>query len=266
MLHEEISQMSLVIIQLFFGIFAVMALIIYAGAVLKSNRSNRLRKWPYHRTLFWIVGIFTTSAAVIGPLAKLSHDYFAYHMTGHLLLGMMGPLFMALAAPVTLLLRTLHVQAARRVSKIMRNRFVALYTHPIIASVLNVGGLWILYTTSLFTAMHDFALLYVFIHIHVFVAGYLFTVSLLYIDPVSRRYSYVYRTVVFMIALAGHGILSKYIYAYPPEGVVPEQARVGAMLMYYGGDAVDLVLIVLLFHQWYRSHQRRFSSKIIISS
>ncbi|WP_438314243.1 cytochrome c oxidase assembly protein [Sporosarcina sp. FA9] len=258
--HEAFFQITAT--DLLFGISAVVALISYLGAVLRNNRSSRLRKWSNHKTFFWILGVFIASTAVVGPLAKISHDNFTYHMIGHLLLGMLGPLLMALGAPVTLLLRSLNVRAARKVSKILKNRLVSFFTQPIVTSVLNIGGLWVLYTTDLFVEMHDNLLLYVLVHIHVFAAGYLFTISILYTDPVSRRYGYVYRTVVFIITLAGHGILSKYIYAYPPEGVVLEQARAGAMLMYYGGDTVDLVLIFILFHHWYRSHHRRFSSEI----
>ena len=101
---------------------------------------------------------------------------------------------------------------------------------------------------------------HIVVHIHVFIAGYLFTISLLYIDPVSHRFSFLFRTVVFILALAGHGILSKFIYAYPPEGVLIEQASVGAMLMYYGGDAVDLLLIIILFKHWYQSNRPRSSA------
>src|SRR5690606_21044179 len=159
--------------------------------------------------------------------------------------------------PTTLLLRTLNVRSARHLSRLLKSKLSRFYTHPIVASLLNIGGLWVLYTTGLFNAMHHSLLLHLLIHIHVFVAGYLFTISIIYIDPVSHRFSYKYRTIVFIIALAGHGILSKYLYAYPPAGIPVEQARTGAMLMYYGGDAVDVLLIFVLFLHWHRSARPR---------
>ncbi|BAQ10643.1 cytochrome C oxidase caa3-type, assembly factor [Bacillus sp. OxB-1] len=237
----------------FFGIPALLAIILYTAAVRASNRRGNLRPWPWHRTLFWLLGVLLSSVALVGPLAHTSHDDFVVHMVGHLLLGMLGPLLLALAAPMTLLLRTLPVRAARKISRLLKSPVARFYSHPIIASILNIGGLWLLYTTSLYEAMHHHLLLHIAIHIHVFTAGYLFTISLIYIDPVAHRLSYRYRTTVFIFALAGHGILSKFLYAYPPAGVPFEQARPGAMLMYYGGDAVDLILIILLFQQWYRS-------------
>jgi putative membrane protein len=105
----------------------------------------------------------------------------------------------------------------------------------------------------LYHMMHEHVLLHIFIHAHVFIAGYLFTISMIYIDPVSHRFSYLYRTIVLIFALAGHGILSKYIYAHPPHGVPVHKAELGGMIMYYGGDIIDALLIFLLCLQWFNS-------------
>lgn len=266
MAHEHVPLSTIQFTDLFFGLPALLALALYYWMVYTTNRRGGLRKWPWHRTLFWTLGVLAAGSAVVGPLARLSHTDFTLHMTGHLLLGMLAPLLMALAAPMTLLLRSLEVNAARLVSQLLKSRLSHFYTHPVIASILNIGGLWLLYTTNLYTAMHTNLLLHILVHIHVFVAGFLFTISLIYIDPVSRRLSYPYRTVVFVLALAGHGILSKFIYAYPPEGVPVEQARTGAMLMYYGGDGVDLLLIVILFFHWYKSISFRTTSTTLSDS
>ncbi|WP_172370838.1 cytochrome c oxidase assembly protein [Sporosarcina jiandibaonis] len=242
---------------IFFGIPALLAIGFYIGAVLATNRRKRYRKWPWQRTIFFVTGVFLAASALIGPLSRQSHVDFTAHMAGHLLLGMLAPLLIALAAPMTLLLRTLNVNFARKVSRLMKSRSIRFFSHPIVASILNIGGLSLLYTTNLYTAMHENLLLHVIVHIHVFIAGYLFTISLVYIDPVFHRFSFPYRTSIFILALAGHGILSKFIYAYPPAGVLEEQARIGGMLMYYGGDAVDLILIIILFRHWYQSVRPR---------
>lgn len=236
-----------------FGSAAFLAITLYLYGVHRSDQQKRLRKFPRLRIVSWVSGTVLSASALVGPMAVLSHEHFTWHMIGHLFVGMAGPLLMALGAPVTLLLRTLPVRQARQVSRLLRSRLAGFYTHPINAIVLNIGGLWLLYTTGLFEMMHHSVWLHILIHIHVFVAGYLFTISMLYIDPLSRRFSYLYRTVIFIFVLAGHGILSKFLYAYPPSGVPVEEARTGAMLMYYGGDAIDLFIIILLFRGWYRS-------------
>ena len=102
---------------------------------------------------------------------------------GHLLLGMLAPLLIALSAPMTLLLRTLNVNYARKLSRLLRSHPIRFFSHPIVASILNIGGLWLLYTTNLYTAMHGNLLLHIIVHIHVFIAGYLFTISITLYRP-----------------------------------------------------------------------------------
>ncbi len=77
------------------------------------------------------------------------------------------------------------------------------------ASVLNVGGLWILYTASLYGMMHHSFFVHVAVHIHVFLAGYLFTVSMISIDPSPASKTFTHRASVLVLALAAHGIFIK---------------------------------------------------------
>lgn len=227
------------------------ALIIYIGALLVSRKKGR--KWPIFRVFLWFIGIFLCLISVIGPMAHLAHTDFRIHMVAHLFLGMLGPLLMALGAPVKLLLRSLSVYQAKRFTRILRSRLLGILSNPAVTATLNIGGLWVLYTTDLFRMMHESTFLHVIIHLHIFLAGYLFTVSLIYVEPISHRTSYLYRSSMLVLALAVHGILSKHIYAWPPDGVPKAEAEVGGMLMYYGGDAVDLLIITILCYHWYRT-------------
>jgi putative membrane protein len=243
----------------FFQLIAVLLFILIVGlyimATIISNR--RYKRWSQYRTVFWTLGVVCAATAVVGPIADRSHQDFTMHMVGHLLLGMLAPLLMALAAPVTLILRTLTVPLARNLSRLLKSWPVRIYSNPITASVLNIGGLWLLYTTGLYAEMHNHILLHLLIHLHIFIAGYLFTISMIYIDPIAHRISFTYRAIVMVIALAFHGILTKYIYANPPNGVPALQAEKGAMLMYYGGDGIDLILIFVFCLQWYRATRSR---------
>ncbi|WP_129725998.1 cytochrome c oxidase assembly protein [Ectobacillus funiculus] len=232
-----------------------LALVMYIVCVAISVYCGK--SWsPYH-TASWIIGVFCAALAVVGPLASDAHMDFTVHMLSHLLLGMLAPLLIVLAAPVTIVLRTLSVTSARHLSRILRSRPVRIISNPITASLLNIGGLWILYTTNLYMVMQQNMFVHIVLHMHVFLAGYLFTVSIIYIDPTPHRTSFTYRAIVLVMALAGHSILSKHIYAHPPSGVPAAHAEKGAMLMYYGGDAIDLVLISIFCFQWFRAARPR---------
>ena len=114
--------------------------------------------------------------------------------------------------------------------------------------------------------MHQNMFLNLFIHLHVFIGGYLFTMSMIYIDPTPHRSSFQYRAIVLVIALASHDVLSKYIYIYPPTNVPTAQAETGAMIMYYGGDAIDIIIIFILCLQWFRENRPRTKIHESVSS
>jgi putative membrane protein len=255
--NDHMYHGSSVSFELMMALPFLVALVMYIGAAIASSSRKHLRKWPLHRYVFWIFGILCAAVSVVGPLANRAHMDFSAHMIGHLLLGMLAPLLLVLAAPMMLLLRTLTVPTARRLTRKLKSWPVRIPSHPIVASILNIGGLWVLYTTDLYVAMQQNIFLHLVVHLHVFLAGYFFTVSMIYIDPIPHRFSFVCRAVVLVIALAGHGILSKHIYAEPPPGVPAAQAEIGGMLMYYGGDAIEIILIFILCLQWYRATRPR---------
>ncbi|WP_240605817.1 cytochrome c oxidase assembly protein [Planctomonas deserti] len=232
---------------------AALAAAAYLGAIRSSRRRGR---WPFPRTAAWLAGVALAAGAVHLALSPVGAG-FVGHMTSHLLLGMLAPLLLVLAAPGTLALRSLPVVPARRLSAVLRSGPVRVLTHPVPAVVLNVGGLWLLYATPLYGAMHANPLLLAAVHAHVFAAGYLFTFSIAGPDPAPHRPALAVRAVVLLAAIAGHSVLAKYLYAHPPAGVSAADAATGSQLMYYGGDAIELCLIVALGTAWYRSTRPR---------
>lgn len=244
-------------VELLVAFAALAAVFSYLFAAAHTRRGG---PWPAHRSVLWVCGIGTAAASVVGPVADAAHGDFRTHMVAHLLLGMVAPLLLVLAAPVTLALRTLDLTPARRLSRLLRSAPVRLVSHPLTAAVLSTGGLWLIYATPLFASMHANRLISALVMAHVFASGYLFTAAMVGIDPDAHRASYRARAIVLVAALAGHGILAKYLYGHPPAGVDRAAAESGSMLMYYGGDVVDIVLMVLLCAGWLlpsRAERRR---------
>lgn len=235
-------------------LLAVMGLLAYGWSVRSLVRG---RPWPHRRSLAWTSGTFAAVAAVAGPVAAAAEHDFVAHMAAHLLLGMLAPVLLVLGAPVTLLLRSLPVRAARRLSRVLAGRAARILSEPVVAALLDVGGLWLLYRSGLYSTMHHHAWLRILVHLHLLGAGYLFTVSMVSVDPLPHRRSFRHRGVILILALAAHDILAKDLYARPPAGAGPLEAERGAMLMYYGGDVADVLLAVLLCARWYGLRQPR---------
>ncbi|AWB90357.1 cytochrome c oxidase assembly protein [Homoserinimonas hongtaonis] len=223
-----------------------------AYLVATAIQARRGRRWPWFRSLFWVAGMAAAACGFVGPIASWSHTSFTGHMLAHLLVGMVAPLFLVLAAPVTLALRTLSVVPARRLSRLLNSAPARTVTNPVVAALLNVGGMWVVYRTPLFDAMQSNALLHLLVMAHFLAAGVLYTASLVLVDPSPHRASFPLRATVLVLSLAAHGVLAKLLYAYPPPEFSAADVQLGAQLMYYGGDAVDFFLIVLLCAELYR--------------
>ncbi|RUR03090.1 cytochrome c oxidase assembly protein [Labedella endophytica] len=237
-----------------------LALILYLrGIALLRCRGV---EWPRYRGVLWCGGVLAAAAGFVGPLAAASHTGFVPHMWTHLLVGMLSPLLLVSAAPITLALRCLHVDVARRLSRLLSSRPARIASAPVTALTLNLGGLWALHVTPLFGAMQQSPLVHLLVMLHFLVAGYVFTASIIPVDPSPHRAGFPLRTAVLLVALAGHGILAKVLYANPPVGVSGPEAREGALLMYYGGDAIDAAIIVILCAQWYRRAGRRLGGPV----
>ncbi|WP_291037382.1 cytochrome c oxidase assembly protein [Herbiconiux sp.] len=235
-------------------LIAALTVVVYTGAAVASRR--RGRPWPLHRVVLWSCGVALGTASVAGPLAAAAHASFVAHMWGHLLAGMLAPVLLVLAAPVTLALRTLDVVPARRLSRLLRSRPARFVAHPVTAAVLSVGGLWVLYATPLLERMQGDPLLHLVVQAHVLVAGCLFTAAVIGLDPRPHAPSRVLVAVVLVLATAAHGILAKHLYASPPSSVALADAREGAQLMYYAGAWIEAVVIVVFCAEWYRAGGR----------
>jgi putative membrane protein len=235
-------------------LLGVLAAVAYLTAV---RHDAARRRWPPARTAAWLAGVALLLVGSVGPVAEGAHRSFALHAVGHLLVGMAGPLLLVLGTPVTLALRTLPPAGARRLARALRSRPLRLLTEPLMAAVVDIGGLWLLYTTPLFALARQDSAVHLLVHLHLWLAGYLLPAVLIGRDPLPHRRTYAYRAAVLVAALAAHGILAKYLYVHPPQGLGVGATETGAMLMYYGGDAIELVVTVLLCRRWFGVATRR---------
>lgn len=237
----------------------VAALVVAAGLYLLGVQRTRRRgrPWPVWRTGLWLLGIVAAVAPLVGPLAELAHTDFRVHMVGHVLLGMLAPLLMVLAAPMTLALQVLPAGRARVLARALRASPVVVLTHPVTAALLNIGGLSLLYRTGLYDASTQQPLVHAAVHAHVLLAGYLFTFSRVGPDPAPHRPGLGVRAGVLVVAVAAHNVLAKLLYAEPPIGVGPEQAAAAAQVMYYAGAPIEIALFILLGKEWFVRDGRR---------
>ena len=225
------------------------------------GQRHKFAGWSAWRSLFFTLGSLLLAIAVAPPLMTWAHHDLVGHMTLHLVIGMLAPLAWVLAAPITLLLRALPQAGGRRLAAWLQSRFVRIVSHPVVALLLNIGGMYMLYLTSLYSESLDNQALHYGIHLHFLVAGYLFCWAILAEpDGSPHRLSLRFRLGVLFASIATHSLLGKLMYGYGwPRGTGHslEEVQAAAQLMYYGGDLAEVLLAIALLTFWLRKPAER---------
>ncbi len=230
-------------------VLLALPLALYVGAVL-SLRGRRM-PWKARRTAAFVIGMGLLAVALLPPLASRD-DLFTVHVVQHLMLGMFAPVFLALSAPITLALRVLSPRGRRWVVSVLHNLLARLLTHPVTAAALSVGGLALLYGTGLYGQAEQHAWVHALVHLHFVVSGYLFAAAIIGLDPRKHQPSLLLRCLVLIAASGAHAVIAKLLYAHGPAAW-----QTGAQVMWYGGDAVDVLMVAVLFAQWYAREGRQ---------
>ena len=220
---------------------------------------HRSRPWSRWRTASALLGLLLVAAALVGPA---SHDDLPAHMVAHLLLGMYAPLALVLGAPATLLLSVSPVRARRPVAALLHSRAVRVLTSPWTAALLSVGGLYVLYLTPLYAVSMHSPRVRDLLHLHFLLSGYLLAWALAGPDPAPRRPGIGVRVAVLVAAGGAHAFLAQLLYSRAPRWPVrgmqtAAQVRLAAQEMYWGGHLDELLLLIVLFADWYRRRAPR---------
>jgi cytochrome c oxidase assembly factor CtaG len=187
-----------------------------------------------------------------------------------MILSMMVPLFLALGAPVSLMLRTLPSRPRRWLLALLHSRLAAVLSFAPLTFLLFVISPWALYFTSWYDASLHSAFVHEAMHVHLVVVGALFFWPLLGVDPVPGRVQFPLRLLLIVLTLPFHAFLGVTIMGqedliggswYPslPMAWLPDPAadqHVAGGILWSSGDVVGLVLLAVLFSQWVRASMR----------
>ena len=213
------------------------------------------------RTRYLWAGLVVTAAAVVGPAASLAHRHFTAHMAQHLVLTLVAAPLLALGAPVTTLLRSTSGRARRVLARAAGSRLVSMLTHPLIAWSAFTLVMWLVHFSPLYDAALQNEAVHVLEHWLFLGAAFLFWTPVIGSDPISKRMlAWPARLGYLAAALPMQSFLGLAIYsaerplyeAYPDL----DDQRLGALVMWLGGDLVFVGAIALTIGAWMRADRR----------
>lgn len=193
---------------------ALTALAALAGVVVYVRWVRRLAargdRWPVGRTVSWLVGMAVFVWASSGGPAVYGHVLLSAHMIEHMVLMLVVPVFLVLAAPVTLAVRALPVRAdgsrgpRELLLGLVHSRWAQLFAFPLVAAVNFAASMYVFYLTDLFALSLTTYVGHVAMVVHFSLVGYLFVNGMIGIDPGPTRPSHPMRLVLLFATMAVH--------------------------------------------------------------
>lgn len=244
-----------------FGPLAIVMMAV-AGAVYLAG-VRRIGQWPAPRSISFTLGLLVTFLATQSVIGVYDMSRHAAHMVQHLLLIMVAAPLFAFAAPLELLRRA--VPACERLFQTLPVRIVL---NPIIGFALYAVFIPASHLSGLFDLMLRSMWFHHFEQIAFLVSGYLFFRHAIGVENESElhpglRLVYVMAAVPIdtvtglALAMSSHNPFPSYLNSMRSPHEILSDIHLGGAIMWIGGDALMLLLLIPLVVRWLKFETAR---------
>ncbi len=258
----------------FFLVGSLIAASLYAVGYARLRA--RGDAWPIMRLVSWMAGIAVVIWCTNSGIALYSQVSVGLHMTQHMTLTMLGPIFLVMGAPATLALRALKPSTTNErgprewVVWFLHSPINRVLTNPFYVFIVYVIGLYGLYLTPAFGWLMGSHVGHIIMQLHFVTAGYLFYWVLIGIDPRPSPLPYWGRILLLLMSLGVHAFFAVILMmgttpmAVEWYGIVrPDWVTDPLQDTLFGGQVAwglseipALIVLIVIMVQWSRSDDR----------
>jgi putative membrane protein len=245
----------------------VVSIVWWWWAVRRVNATHPGNPVPRRRSVAFLGGMTALAFALLSGIGRYDTSLFSVHMVQHVLLMLVAAPLIALAAPITLVLRVSAPETRHRLwLPILHSRPVRILAHPVVAWVMFAAMMWGVHFSPLFNASLEDPLIHQVEHAIFLVGALLFWWPAVALDPAPYRMSHPARigylftqmtqnTFLAVIILNATDVLyPHYATLVRPWGPTPiEDQRLAAGIMWIAGDAVFITAILAVVVGWMRA-------------
>ncbi len=248
----------------------LVAALLWLTAVRRVNRAHPANPVPRLRSAAFLGGLAAVALALLSGIERYDTVLFWVHMVQHILLALVAAPLLALAAPITLLLRLASPGARRRwILPVLHGRIVRAVSFPVVSWLLFAGAMWAAHFSPLFDAALEDPLVHDLEHVLFLGTALLFWWPALGADPSPWRLSHPVRAMYVFLQMPQNTFLAVAILSAPaplyehyatlarswgPTPLADQQAAAG--VMWFVGDLLFLAAILALVAAWMRHEDR----------
>jgi len=248
----------------------VASAVVWLLLVRRVRRLHPEHPVPRRRTAAFLGGLGAIALALLSGIERYDTTLFSVHMVQHLLLMLVAAPLIALAAPVTQLLRAATPSVRQhRLLPALHSTPIAALGHPVVAWLAFTIVLWFTHFSPMFDlaledrGVHDAE------HAIYLASALLFWWPVVAADPSRQRLPYPVRALYLLLQLPVNSFLGMAILfgdtpLYPhyatlgsPYGItaLADQQLAGG-LMWLAGDVVFIAAILAVVAAWMRHEER----------
>lgn len=239
-------------------------------AVAQINGRHPGNPVPRRRSVAFLGSLLALAFALDSGIERYDTTLFSVHMVQHVLLVLVAAPLIALAAPITLVLR-LGSRATRRrwILPILHARATRILAFPVTAWVVLAGVMWGSHFSGLFDVALEDPIVHDLEHVLFLGGALLFWWPAIGVDPAPWRLSHPARIGYVFLQMTQNTFLAVVILnvstvLYPhyttlgrPYGIDPlADQRLAAGVMWIAGDAIFLAAIMALVAGWMRAEAK----------
>jgi putative membrane protein len=232
--------------------------------VRRIDRAHPANPVPRRRTVAFLGGLAAIAVALLSGIDAYDTTLFSIHMIQHLLLTLVAAPLIALAAPITTLLRAATPNVRQRlILPILHSRAMKVLSFPVVAWLVFAGVMWGTHFSPLFDASLENPVIHDLEHALYLGAGLLFWWPAVGLDPSPWRMPHPVRAMYVFLQMPQNTFLavtilnsSVVLYAHYASNVrswgpsVLDDQQIAGGLMWITGDILFLTSLAAILAGW----------------
>jgi putative membrane protein len=219
--------------------------VVIAALVSYGVGLSRLdRPWPVGRTVAWVGGWVLVAFPMLSGMASWDGSSFTIYATTDLLVGLLAPICLALAAPLTLAVETGGPRVARAALALRDGSLGQVVFHFLFAWILWTASLFGLYLFGFYGAARSHEILLQLAHLELLVAGCVFIFPVLGPDRAAHRPPVAWRVAWFFVGIPYYTVFGMAVDSFsrsPATGISSNDFHAGGDVIWSGGTVIALL-------------------------